>query len=587
MTASSSQRRARWSTRLRAAARPWSTALASLDPRAFYIALAVVLGAWVVATNLFDREHHREASTYDWMLAHRFRVPQPDPDIVLLDIDERSLAAMAPDYGQWPWPRDVLATVLAELEHQGAKAVVFDILFADADLRNPVSERAFEEAVARSRVTYFPVLRLSRDNDAKSALHAGDLAGLVVSRSDPHAPLSPGTGPTLALVLPYFGSVVKSGRLGTHNVDPDPDSLIRRYRMFEDVGDFRILSLPARLALDFGWALPDADEKTLRFNDRALAYRTVAFSDVFTDLLKKQRSRPPGEFARKIVVIGATASGLFDQKGTPISRTHPGMDILATAIDDTKNARFIDELGAPADIAIALLLLVLMTWLCIRYSHEQLRLAFVIAPGLLFGISYLSLNLSHTFVDLASPASIAFVYFSLVKLYSAQVRRRWSEGELFAPLLEPAVEHWVACLATSLPPNRQLGHAFDGGFETRYLNLLRTVAPHVRITSGLDAQSWLGNAFSGVLVATWVERSDDPVAIARARAESRQLLTGLRSLCAKGAIVPMRFLEEIVAAEPAAVTVGAGSATIVPPRLNRLRALVSRTVLQMSEGVSP
>lgn len=571
------------SSYLRRLTRPWSAALASLDPRWFYVGLACVLGVWVVAVNLFDREHHREASTYDWMLAHRFRVPTPDPEIVLLDIDERSLAAMAVDYGRWPWPRDVLATVLSALQAQGAKAVVFDILFADADRQNPVSERAFDQAVAASRIAYFPVLRLTKTNDAKSAVQVGDLAGLV-QRRDGRASI-PGSGPTIAIALPYIDSILKGGHLGTYNVDPDPDGLIRRYRMREDLGDFRILSLPTRLAIDFGWRLPDAPEKTLRFNDRVMAYRTVAFSDLFVDLLKKQRMRPADEFRGSIVVIGATATGLYDQKGTPISRIHPGLDILATAIDDTKNARFVDELGVPADIAIALALLAAMTWLCVRYSHEQLRLAFLVAPGLLFGISYLSLNLSQVFVDLASPASIAFVYFSLVKLYSAQVRRRWGEGELFVPLLEPTVEHWVGCLATSLPAERQRGHAFAGGFETRYLNLLRTVAPHVRITSGLDAQSWLGSAFVGVLVATWVERSDDAGAIERARGEAQQLLAGLQTLCAKGVVVPMRFLEETIAAEDE--DGGPRSKAVVPLRLNRLRALVSRTVLQMTEGAAP
>ena len=567
---------------LRRALRPWSKALASLDPRWFYVGLAIVLGAWVVYAHLYDREHHRESSTYDWMLAHRFRGPTPDPDIVLLDIDERSLAAMAVDYGRWPWPRDVLATVLAELQAQGAKAVVFDILFADADRQNPVSERAFDDAVAASRVAWFPVLRLAKDNDAKSALRAGDLAGLVVRR-DGRA-LVPGSGPTIAAALPYLDSIVRGGRLGTYNVDPDPDGLIRRYRMWEDVGDeYRVLSLPTRLAMDFGWPLPDAAEKTLRFNERAMAYRTVSFSDLFVDLLKKERARPADEFRDRIVVIGATATGLYDQKGTPISRIHPGIDILATAIDDTKNARFVDELGVGADIAIALALLVLMTWLCIRYSHEQLRLAFLIAPSLLFAISYLSLNGSKVFVDLASPASIAFVYFSLVKLYSAQVRRRWGEGELFAPLLEPTVEHWVGCLATTLHADRQLP-----GFETRYLNLLRRVAPHVRITSGLDAQSWLGRAFNGVLVATWVEPSGDVGAIDRARAEAQALLVGLKALCAEGVVVPVRFLEEVIGAESADEAEASNEGRpIVPPRLNLLRALVSRTVLQMSEGAAP
>lgn len=566
---------------LRRVARPWSRALAAIDPRHFYIGLAVVLGAYVVTSRFVDAQQRRTAS-YDWMLTHRFRVQQPDPDIVLLDIDERSLAAMAGDYGQWPWPRDVLATMLTELEAQGARAVVFDILFSDPDRRNPVSERAFDDAIAKSRIAYFPVLRLSKNNDSSSSVHAGDLAGLVVRRDG--AAVAPGAGPTLAMSLPYFASAVAGGHLGTFNIDPDSDSVIRRYRLYEDLGAWRVLSLPARLALDFGWPMPDASEKSLRFNADVLAYRTVSFSDLFVDLLRRQRTRAGDEFRGKIVVIGATASGLFDLKGTPVSRIHPGMDLLATAIDDTKNDRFIDELGAPFDVAIALALLCLMTWLCIRYSHEQLRLAFVVAPGLLFGVSYLTLNLAKTFVDLSAPASIAFVYFSVVKLYSAQVRKRWSEGELFAPLLEPHVAHWVGCLAVSLHPTKRVA-----GFETSYLNRLRTVAPHVRITSGLDAQTWLGSAFSGVLVATWVEHADDEPALVRDRDEASALFDALLRLEPRRAKTPMVFREETIPAEAQRPVGGEPARTttatpLVPPRLDLLRALVARTVLQMTAG---
>ena len=553
--------------------------IATLDPRHVYIGLAIVLGAWVSITHVTGpwsgwRQRHESAS-YDWMLTHRFRVPKPDPDIVLLDIDERSLATMANEYGQWPWPRDVLATTMFELERQGARAIVFDILFSDPDRQNPVSEQAFEQAVARNGIAYFPVLRLPAANDAKSALHAGDLAGLVVPRPPSTTMPAPGHGPTLAMTLPYFDSVMRGRRLGTYNVDPDHDSLVRRYRLWEDIGDVRVLSLPARLAIDQGWTMPDRPQMPLRFNDAVMQYRTVPFSDLFIDLLKQRRTRPADEFRGKIVVIGASASGLFDRKATPVSPTHPGIDLLATAIDDTKNARFVDELGPAADVGISLALLCAMTWLCIRYSHEQLRLAFVIAPGLLFVVSYLTLNLSRVFVDLAQPASIAFVYFTLVKLYSAQVRQRWTEGELFAPLLEPAIDHWVACTAIALHPAKPIP-----GFETRYLNALRNVAPHVRITSGLDAQRWLGHAFSGVLVATWVEHADDGDAIARDRAEAASLASALCAMASTTSPVSMAIRETTIVADHAS----RDRDSPVPPRLARLRALVSSTVLAMTEG---
>ena len=554
-----------------------------MDPRHVYIGFAVVLALWTAFSTLTDRQRHLKASTYDWMLTHRFRVPTPDPNIVLLDIDERSLAVMAEDYGRWPWPRDVLATVLAGLEAQGAQAVVFDILFSDADRQNPVSDRAFADAIAHSRIAYFPVLRLSPGNDAKSAVRADELAGLVVPLATAPAGAAP---PTLAVVLPYFDSALRSGRLGTHNVEPDGDSLIRRYRLWEDVDGYRVLSLPARMALDLGWPMPARPSNRLQFNDRVLAYRRVSFADLFLDLQHRERTRPADEFRGKIVVIGSTASGLFDVKGTAISRTDPGLDILATAIDNTRNDRFFHELSPRSEALLAALLLVLMPWLCIRYSHEQLRLAFLLAPVLLLGISYLSINVSSTFIDLTAPASMAFLYFSAAKFYSAQLRRRWAGDAWFAPELERAASYWVACLVTALPLESRVR-----GFETRYLNLLRDKAPDVRVAPGFGAQSgWLVRAYAGLLVSTWCERAEDAAAIARVQAQARALHEGLQRLRRGASPLAHRYDEQVLAADAAVATTATGAtaatAGIDRPLMVRVRELVSRTVLRMTEAGS-
>jgi len=46
----------------------------------------------------------------------------PDPDIVLVDIDEKSLAAMEPVAGRWPWPRVVHAELIEGLAAQKPRA---------------------------------------------------------------------------------------------------------------------------------------------------------------------------------------------------------------------------------------------------------------------------------------------------------------------------------------------------------------------------------------------------------------------------------------------------------------------------------
>src|SRR5690242_10953772 len=54
----------------------------------------------------------------------------PDPDVVVVDVDEKSLAVAQQQLKVgWPWPRSLYADLLQGIAKQGPKAIVFDIFF--------------------------------------------------------------------------------------------------------------------------------------------------------------------------------------------------------------------------------------------------------------------------------------------------------------------------------------------------------------------------------------------------------------------------------------------------------------------------
>src|SRR5215467_7701597 len=69
-----------------------------------------------------------ERTTSDAML-RLARTRPPDGRVVIVDIDERSLAAV----GQWPWRRDVLGSLISRVRSLGASAVAVDVLLAEAE----------------------------------------------------------------------------------------------------------------------------------------------------------------------------------------------------------------------------------------------------------------------------------------------------------------------------------------------------------------------------------------------------------------------------------------------------------------------
>ena len=87
--------------------------------KGFYIGLATLFSfATVAYFGVVTCEQESAQLQYDsdsMDLAFEYRLKEPDADknIILIDVDERSLAMMAEEFGRWPWPRYVFGEFLA------------------------------------------------------------------------------------------------------------------------------------------------------------------------------------------------------------------------------------------------------------------------------------------------------------------------------------------------------------------------------------------------------------------------------------------------------------------------------------------
>ncbi|PIY05665.1 MAG: molecular chaperone TorD, partial [Gallionellales bacterium CG_4_10_14_3_um_filter_54_96] len=223
--------------------RRWTNEFSSLLARkwktSFYLYLAGLFSVLMIAdTTFLHLTANMKQGAFDMMVRYRLVVPKADKDIVIVDINEASLAAMAKEYGRWPWPRQVLGEFVEGIEAQHPKAVVFDILFSDADVYNPDSDAYFNEVIAGTDNTFFPMLRLDPADDGLSQIKPGMIPGVT--------PLGAAASPdaTVAMVLPHFQSVLEGGRMGLHNIYPDTDGIVRQYPVYRNDYGWKIPSLP-------------------------------------------------------------------------------------------------------------------------------------------------------------------------------------------------------------------------------------------------------------------------------------------------------------------------------------------------------
>lgn len=473
--------------------------LASLTRRLkhnFYLYLALLFSLCILldAAVVHVGQNMRDKA-FDLMVKNRVLTPAADPSIVIIDINEASLANMAKEYGRWPWPRQVIGELVENLQKQQPKAIIFDIVFSDADVYNPDSDDYFNEVITACDRCFFPLLRLDASQDSQSGLKYAQVPGLS---HGPDADMQA----TFAAIPPYFKGAWKAQRLGTHNVYPDNDGVVRQYRMRH---------------MDRGWTLPalpitvaDAlhvdssntpDDMLLNWRGKPFTYAYVGFSDIYTDITSAQPKRDHTEFKDKIIIIGSTAPALFDIKPTAMDKQFPGVEILATAIDNTLHQDYLKVWRGKLPYIILSLCLVWITTLAFYFKMDRDRFNGLFTGsqiGLLV-LSYVAINLLHTYLDLAAPIFWAVAYFGIAKIYALATDRALQRWLAFG-LRADSTEQEVLLMPVLIESDETLGDAVMKRIRKEVEFASRT-PNQVDVMAG--TQSGLWGLFGDMMVVSW------------------------------------------------------------------------------------
>ena len=527
-------------SRLRRMMAAFSTLLARRWKNNFYLYLAVFFTLLALADTAFLHvTANMRQTTFDMMMRYRVIVPKPDPDIVIVDINEASLAAMAVDFGRWPWPRQVLGEFLEQIEKQQPKAVIFDILFSDADIYNPDSDAYFNAAIAASNNTYFPMLRLDLDSDGLSQIKPGMIPGVTAlsDEADQEA--------TVAVVLPPFSAAINGGRLGLHNIYPDADGVVRKYQLYSQDYGWRLPSISERLATNEGWPSAPSKQVLLNWRGPPFTYHYVSFSDVFADMGSKHKKRPSNEFTNKIVIIGSTAPSLFDNKPTPLSKMHPGVEILATALDNVKHA---DYLRFPEARWIFLLLTLAIVWLTamgfyMNAGRAKLDMLFGFSQLILIGFSYATINFTDTYINLTGPITVGLVYFSFARIYSAATSKAL-ERNMVRNSQESSGELQATLLLIRMDTSKNI--VPDGLMEKIRIMLEKCSSEIKSVDILKGSQKGLWDLFEKTFAVSWVVSASDQEALTRVQLDVQKVLEALQQQLQKNLAQPDNAAEWFV-----------------------------------------
>jgi adenylate cyclase len=496
----------------------------------FYLYLCALLSVLILLdASLFHIGENMRNSAFDLMVKNRIVKAKVDPDIVIVDINEASLNAMAKEYGRWPWPRQVFGEFLENVESQNPKAIVFDILFSDADVYNPDSDAYFNDVIAGTDNTFFPMLRLSPASDNLSKITPDIIPGIKRQLKNVDGEPASMVKKPIAIVLPHFAAALNSKRLGTHNIYADADGIVREYRLWHNENGWLLPSLPlavGNFAHMYSPSLPQ--DMLINWRGKAFTYPYVSFSDVYTDMASKIKKRAPNEFTNKIVIIGSTAPSLFDIKATAMAKEFPGVEILATAIDNVKHVDYLRVWRGKVPYVLMSLILIWLTAFAFysNVDHDKVTKIFSSSQITLLGLSYITLNFTYTYLDITGPITWAIMYFSVAKIYALANDRAMQR------LLANDIESGKKGAAILLMP---IVIDSEVPFSDNTLKILRknitqrcALPATVEILKGTQSGIW--GLFTDMITVSWAYPHDNAIEAEKVNSDATQLGLQLKTI---------------------------------------------------------
>lgn len=381
--------------------------------------------------------------------------PAPAQSVVrVVDIDEASLARL----GQWPWPRDLLAQLLEQLQQAGAAVVVFDVLFAEPDRSSPSSvldradlpeevaaalaklpdhDQRFAEALARqAAVLGFAAIPTPSRNTPLSRF------GVQLRTDAKTASFSTYSGAISA--LPLLEKAAKGN--GAMTFRPDADGVVRRVPVMIRVGGHLLPSLMAEaLRVYLGQdryrvetAETGAIEQvaigrlalpTNRRGELWLHYRR----DMSAQTLPAWRVLEGGvteSLSGSIVLVGSSAQGLQDLRFGPLGAMVPGVQVHSQAIEQALTGTPLQRpfWAAPAEalsLLLAGLLLSLLTLSSGAVTAAWVAVALVAALNALAWWAYSRHGLLLDALTLSIGLLLVYLGASLARHRASERQHRW------------------------------------------------------------------------------------------------------------------------------------------------------------------
>lgn len=413
--------------------------------RALHAALGLLLAALALAElqglHLLEALDNRFG---DVLLRWHAQGRVPPQDVVIIDIDQPSLKdpQMFELAGAWAWPRVIHAELITALARQQPRAILLDLILSPPDRFRPENDAALAEALAFERA-YVPMVLL--EDSAQQA---------PLALAPPTMGIRPGPGARPDARYGIDGPTAlppEVWRTGYINFIKDDDGIGRSTELGRDVQGWWIPHLLGRVAHDLG--LPQPPQPRFRLHWYGREFTRIPYARAYL-ATQTGDGQLPFDARGKVIIIGATASGLHDFVPTPVAATTPGPFVLATGVANLAQGDWLRPAPAWASPALALgLIAALGLAFAARLPQAATMAGFALAVLLALAGALAALRAQVYWIPVSALVlgGVALLAFGLLSARLEMAQRRHVQA-MFARFVDPRI-------ATALSEPAQVAQA--------------------------------------------------------------------------------------------------------------------------------
>ena len=362
-------------------------------------------------------------------------------NIIIITIDDKSYEGLTQKFGQWPVPRGVYARLVNELQKQNPKVITFDLMFVNPMRYMKENDVALINAFKTNKNLYTAINFDNQDRRARKPVELPEklMTSVVSSSKNINFQNDKINFSNCRTILP--GIINATSNIGHVNMTRSDDGIVRTFPVFVKYRDdfyphlglktvnaylnqqYQIYNIDKKsnlLLQDIKIPLDNEGFAILNWyesqNGKIGGFNTYSLFDIIEAM--EQNTLNEFDFKDKIILIGTSASSLYDIKSAPTDKFLPGVGLIATFINNVLDNNFILKISIQTNFIISTILSAFIAFGLLYINSTLLSVAFAISLAIAYIIiATIVMHYLNIWIGIILPLLMMTITFIIIYIY--------------------------------------------------------------------------------------------------------------------------------------------------------------------------